>query len=318
MKHWFHRGDLSFACLSLIVALAAWFITNISQTYHEYVAVPVRVHCNGLDGFAQSSSNAPRVGARCSARGYQMMKLRRRSGGNPVDIAVAAGDLRFKGGNTWYMTPKDFENYIPEMYFDGTTVNMFAFDTIFFTFATELYKKVPVDVFLDVTCDPQYTIVKPVRVKPDSVVVYGDQVHLEDLEYVSTVPVHGSGLHSSIHGVAKLRQNRNLRYSTETVMYDADVVRYVEVTRTLPVEVRNTPRRKNCIALPSNVDVSLRCRFPLDRDPFQGLRCYVDYDDFLSSRQGYCPVMLDGLGDWTVSCEISPDFAEIIVMDSRY
>ncbi|MCQ2184465.1 MAG: hypothetical protein MJY62_03540 [Bacteroidales bacterium] len=318
-KGWrgFRRADLASGVVAVVIAVVAWLAVNLSQTVHEYDAIPVRVHCDALDGFAASSTNAPRIGARCSASGFQMMRVRRSSRGKPVDLPISSGNIHFKSGNTWYMTPRDFADYVDEIFGSATTVNMFLFDTVYYTFANENCRKVPVKVYFDVQCSPQYTVVQPVRVRPDSIMVYGDPAHLENIEAVTTLPVRGTDVSSSIHGEVRLATSSFLRYSTEMVAYDADVVRYVEVSRSFPIELRGVPRYKTCFTLPSSVTLSLRCRFPVTSDPFDGVSCHVDYSDYLSSLNGDCPVKVEGLGDWTLSYELDRDFSEVIVMEKR-
>ena len=73
---------------------------------------------------------------------------------------------------------------------------------------------------------------------------------------------------------------------------------------------------KDILILPSNVEVLLRCLYPLVTDPSHGLNLYVDYDDYISSLSGKCQVKVAGhLPKGIVSYEIFPPYVECIAGD---
>ena len=60
---------------------------------------------------------------------------------------------------------------------------------------------------------------------------------------------------------------------------------------------------------------SLKCRFPLKGDPARSMELYVDYEDFVRTVSGKCPVRHATLPEGVISYDIEPFYVECIVSD---
>ena len=108
---------------------------------------------------------------------------------------------------------------------------------------------------------------------------------------------------------------KGVRLSDEQVSYTLPVVRYVELSSTVPVEVWNAPAGNHLQLFPSAVEVTLRCSFPLQKDPFSTLRVFVDYRDFTQSLTGRCVPRTMRLPAGVLECRITPEVIECIQSD---
>ena len=145
--------------------------------------------------------------------------------------------------------------------------------------------------------------------------IYGEPYRLEKIDYLYTNPVKMSGVRSEIHGEAKIEQIRGIRTSVGSVRYSADVVRYVEIRKTLPVTGMNVPADKYMMVYPPYADVRFRCAFPYKGDPEDNVSVHIDYDDFLKSRTGKCVAVTDALPEGVISCSVEPQIFECVVND---
>jgi hypothetical protein len=101
--------------------------------------------------------------------------------------------------------------------------------------------------------------------------------------------------------------------SASQVQFSMDVSRYVEIVSSFPVSVVNVPSDKRLNIYPSTVTVTLRTAFPLTEDPVEASAFYVDYNDFLASRNGKCPVYISRRPKGLISYEVEPAMLECVL-----
>ena len=151
--------------------------------------------------------------------------------------------------------------------------------------------------------------------EPDSVLVYGEPHRIEKIDYVYTNPIKIADVSSGIHGMSRLEPIRGIRFSEDAIHYSADVVRYVEINRTVPVTGRNVPEDKYMMVYPPYVDVRFRCTFPYTGNPEDDVDFFIDYEDFLNSRSGKCVVRTDDLPAGVIGYSAEPQIFECVVND---
>jgi len=313
MKNLYHKilkalningRDWAVLLLALLLAFSIWLIHNLSLKYNEYLRVPVIAHCS-LPGHSEVSANRCEVIARCRATGYKVIKSSIRSG-RAVDITFRPSEMRHKVGDMFYVTASDIQTYAHLIYGADVTLDYFLTDTLFFRFPYENHKVVPVVPIYSFTYRNQYMADGDIQLSPDSVVVYGEPFRLENVDAVYTGPIKYTDVSEDVRGIASLEKIKGVRLSENEIQYSMEVKRYVELKKTLPVQVVNVPSGKDLQIYPSVVEVTLKCNFPLREDPEQGLAVVADYNDFLSSLSGQCVLKLEGLSGGVIDYEISP------------
>ena len=309
----FSGRDWAALLLALLLAFSIWLIHNLSLKYNDYLTASVEAHCN-LDGYAQVSSNVSQVVARCRTTGYNVISkdiTRRRV--RKVNFQPSV--MKHHEGDTFYVTSADLLEYAHLIYGDDVTVEYFASDTLFFSFAKVDHKRVPVVPSYSISYRPQYMSVGNIHVTPDSVTIYGEPYRLETVDQVYTQPVKYSDIDADIQGIVGLEKIRGVRISTSEIRYSLDVTRYVEFKTRVPVKAMNLPKDKEMIVIPSAVEVALKCSFPLIGNPADDVVLYVDYNDFQSSLSGKCPVHTGEMPKGVIACSIEPVYVECILGD---
>ncbi len=306
--------DLTAFLVSLLLAFSLWMFYNLSLRYQEYLTVPIIAKCN-IVGHSSQSVNTCDVVARGRATGYSIVRINEISKKHPVTIPFSK--MYPAGGETYYVTVNDVQEYTHLIFGENTSIEYFLTDTLFFRFPYETCKTVAVRAVHELDYKPQYTIVGKMNVSPDSVTIYGEPYKLEKIDYVYTEPVKKSNVDSDISGVSRLEKIKDIRFSEESVRYSATVERYVEISESMPVGVRNVPNDKQMMVYPSTARVKFRCRFPYKVNPADSVVFYVDYKDFLESRSGKCVVSSEGAPDDMIDYDIVPEVFECVVND-RY
>ena len=305
--------DLAVFLLALLLAFSIWLIHNLGLKYNDYLTASVKAECN-IEGHANISLNSSDVIARCRATGYKAImsdiKARRR----PVIVDFNPSVMRHKEGDMFFVLASDLPEYAHLIYGDGVTLEYFVSDTIFFRFPEVDHKKVPVQAVYSVSYMPQHINEGELQIVPDSVTLYGQTRILDNIDKVITEPIKHSSLSADVQGVINLEKIKDVRISTSEVHYLLNVSRFVEVTMTLPVTVENVPADKKLIPFPSKADVVMKLAFPLEIQP-EGLELKVDYNDFISSLSGACPLTLTGNTKGLISYEAHPVAANCVLED---
>lgn len=301
--------------LALLLAFSTWLIHNLSLKYNDYFTVSVKALCN-IEGHEYESSDQSQVVARGRATGYNVIKNGLFGTDKVRRVEFQPSVMRHLDGDRFYVTSSDLMEYSHLIFGDEVSVEYYASDTLFFRFSKVEFKKVPVYPVYSLSYKPQYMCVGEFEVYPDSVTIYGDPYRLDNISAVYTQPVKRTDLDADIKGVVGLEKISGVRYSSAEVHYSLDVNRYVEMRTKMTVSTVNVPSDKDVLILPSNVEVLLRCLYPLVTDPSHGLNLYVDYDDYISSLSGKCQVKVAGhLPKGIVSYEIFPPYVECIAGD---
>lgn len=297
--------------LSLLLAFSIWLIHSLSQNYTKSVSVPV-VALSNIDGHSRGSSNTATVVARCRTRGFDLMRLDRASGRNPIQVYIAPEDFHARGDGLFYITASELNRYVQPIFGVKAGMESFISDTLEFRFPVENSKKVPVYPVSTIACRPQYMIVGGLRMSPDSVTVYGEPHYLDNIDRVYTSSFSLSDLSAPAHGDVRIDRIKGVRLSAEKVEYQVDVRRFVEIRTSLPVKALNVPRNRSLAIFPSTASVTFKCAFPVTVQPDADTWLYVDYADFQNSTGGRCIPELNRIPQGIYGYTVTPEVFECV------
>jgi hypothetical protein len=305
--------DLAVFLLALLLAFSIWLIHNLSLKYNDYLTASVKAQCN-LEGHTGLSVNQAEVIARCRATGYKAILSDIKAGRKHVTVDFDPSVMKHEEGDLFYVLASDLTEYTHLIYGDGVTLEYFVTDTLFFRFPEVDYKKVPVHPVASLSFESQYMSDGELAVVPDSVTLYGEAYRLSTIDKVFTEPIKHLSVSSDIQGVARLEKIKDVRMSVNEVHYILDVSRYVEMKVSLPVTTVNVPSDKRLITYPSSADVLLKLAFPLESEP-EGLELQADYNDYINSLSGVCPLKLSRSPKGLIIYEADPVSVNCVLED---
>lgn len=285
----FNGRDWAVFLLSLLLAFTVWLMHNLSLTYSTYLSVPVIAQCEIL-GHSAYSSESSRIVARCRTTGYEALLHKMTASNRPLVIRMDRADLKQKGDDIFYLGRGDMSDYANDIYGEQTKIEFFVTDTLFFRFPKEAYRKVPVVPLSTIKLNPQYINKGDMKVIPDSIYIYGEPNHLENINKVHTKHMEFLNVSSSLQGVAAIEPIDGIRMSETEVHYHMDVTRYVEILLNVPLMARNVPLDVELKYYPSYVAARFVCDFPQVTGLDENVEFYIDYEEFLKSPGGECVV----------------------------
>jgi hypothetical protein len=225
--------------------------------------------------------------------------------------------MHYAEKDMFYISAAELSNYVSDIFGEGVQLESFLSESVQFRFPVENHKKVPVHAVTIISFKPQYTALSPIKHKPDSVLVYGEPYHLENINMVYTKAIELSNLKSSAHGSVKLEPVQGLRMSEQEVGYSLEVTRYVEISTEVAVTPRNVPAGMKLSVYPSTARVVYKCVFPLTHDPSDVVSFNIDYNDFQKSIGGRCMANHSKMPDGVIEYSIEPEVFDCVEESAR-
>lgn len=300
-------------CLSLLLAFSIWLIHNLSLDYSAFLTVRMAAGCN-IEGHTDKSSNTCEVVARCRTSGYNIIKSRLALRRPPVMINFDRQSLYPKSGEVYYITRRELSESAHLLYGENVSVEYFLSDTLFFRFPYQTHKKVPVFPVMSLSYEPQYMGRGNLQIEPDSVIIYGEPYHLDNVDRVFTETIELQHLSSSAAGVAGIEKIKGVRLAEQEVHYSIDVTRFVEISREISVRAVNVPPDKEMMIYPSRAEVVFKCVFPLMSD-VDDAEFVIDYGDYIDSRSRKCIPVPGYLPEGVLEYELMPEIFECVLTE---
>lgn len=297
--------------MSLLLAFSIWLIHNLSLSYSDTISIPVVAVCN-IDGHSNISSNSSAIAARCRTSGFNLLRNHHQSKRPAVLVEFNSKDVHLKEGEIFYITAAELSNYVKDIFGDGISLESFVSEVVQFRFPFENNKKVPVQAVQVLDFKSQYMAMGGMRLQPDSVTIYGEPFHLDNIDRVFTKTIGLSKLHSSAHGTVKLEPISGIRMSDTEISYSLEVTRYVELGADVVVSMRNVPAGRKLSIYPPVAKVVFKCAFPLSSDPREGVRFYINYEDFEKSIGGKCVAKPSMIPDDVIEYTIEPEVFDCV------
>ncbi|MBO4475352.1 MAG: YbbR-like domain-containing protein [Bacteroidales bacterium] len=299
--------------LCLLLSASVWLIHNLSLKYTGVVTVSVLAK-SSLKGRSQTASEPVTVNARCYATGFRLLRIRHSDSDvlveiNPEDFEYTMSDDKFN------VSAANLSKYAADIFGSGVQLETFLNQGYGFSFPRENNRTVPVRPVVNVSFKPQYMAAGPMRIQPDSVVIYGSGSLLESVNAVLTRPVSVGDASKNVSGVARIVPVPGIRISESEVAWALDVVRYVELRSQVHINVRGAPAGVKLSVLPSTAEAVFRCRFPAKGNPAEVCEFYVDYTEFTGSISGSCVVRCDNLPQGVIDWSIDPEVVDCLEME---
>ncbi|MDD2771825.1 MAG: hypothetical protein PHU19_06330, partial [Bacteroidales bacterium] len=206
--------------LCIITAFFLWVVYTLSNEYTAYFRFPLEVETN-LEGRTNISRPDNTLFIRGTARGFYIIRHTWRKRIPPVKL-FADRELVHKIPNSeddFYLLSDNIGNLVNDALGTDLELETILSDTIRLRYPREHYKKVPVRFVSDISYKSQYMSFEPVRLTPDSVLVYAQEPYLEIIEEVKTRKTTLGNLSQSVEGIVRLEIPDNTRISHTEVEY---------------------------------------------------------------------------------------------------
>lgn len=298
---------------SLLLSSFMWGVLKLSRYYSDYLQYRVEIVSN-IEGRSNSAQSIDVLLVGAKASGYTIRQNRKNNG-----ALLTLGEIDSKyihaypqQEDLFYVIPDDIRQQVQDALGKDITVLSLTADTLFFKFARHSNRKVPVKFTSVITYKEQFMPLSPISLKPDSVLVYGNDELIGRIDEVSAYPIKVKGVSSTLSGVVELIKMDGIRFSHNEVFYTQEVGRYVEKTIMVPVTISDAPSYANVAIVPQQVE--LRFREPFGNQTRYGLTDFqvsVSYDQIL--RNDVVKPEIVKMPQEILSVKMDPVFVECVL-----
>ena len=269
---------------SLLLAFFMWSVMKLSRNYSAYIRYHVEVVSN-IPGRSNKSVSADELVIGAKSKGFNILQNTRGRGENILHLSGV--DPRFfhkcpGDGDDFYFLPDDHKQAIQDALGSDITVESILTDTLYFKFPVQSNRKVPVEVRSVVSFEDQFMPLSGITIRPDSVLIYGDESVISQVESVNTLTISAKDVKRTINGVIGIAQISGVRMSEDRVYYNLEVGRFVEHTVKVPVVIVDAPSYANVAIVPPEVTLKYRQPFGnAGKLNVQDFTVGISYDDVL-------------------------------------
>lgn len=282
----FGRERVIVFSIAFFIAMALWFMVNLSREYNITVQVPIQL-VNLPDNLALSSDVPGYASVNISGEGWNLIPVYT----NPPRVNLSAESRQINLNDQIRGQMGAFSN-----------LNIVQVDPTSITIETEekATKKVPVVLRVELDFRSQFGLVQDPLLDPDSVTVTAALSRLDEIDSWETVEEEVNEINRSFERILELRSpGSNISIEPTQVIMRVDVSEYTEAEVRIPVRTRNLPAGKAITYNPSSVTVRFDVPIDLYAD-VQGTRpfaAFVDYADIEQDSTGFITPQIEKISD---------------------
>jgi hypothetical protein len=282
----FGRERVIVFSIAFFIAMALWFMVNLSREYNITVQVPIQL-VNLPDNLALSSDVPGYASVNISGEGWNLIPVYT----NPPRVNLSAESRQINLNDQIRGQMGAFSN-----------LNIVQVDPTSITIETEekATKKVPVVLRVELDFRSQFGLVQDPLLDPDSVTVTAARSRLDEIDSWETVEEEVNEINRSFERILELRSpGSNISIEPTQIIMRVDVSEYTEAEVRIPVRTRNLPAGKAITYNPSSVTVRFDVPIDLYAD-VQGTRpfaAFVDYADIEQDSTGFITPQIEKISD---------------------
>lgn len=264
---------------SLLFSLILWASVSLSNEYFATYDIPLEI-VDFPEGYTSGTSLPENISVKMRGNGWKLIAVN--LGVDPKYQISADGDSGRKNVNLY--------NYLVDNQWLSTDIEVIDLypDTLSFYVEKIISKEVGINPVLNLNFKPGYGLASPVKLTPDSTVVYGPYSYVRNLNSIPTETIEMANIDGRMVERINLKDIAGMSYEKSFVTVTLDIQRMVDKNFTgIPVEVRDIPGDRDVVIIPNKVDVGLKGGIDiLGKLNPEDITVYVNYRD----------VVLDTLG----------------------
>ncbi len=293
-----------------------WLLNELGKETISDISYPVRY--TNLPANTILANDIPRrLTLKLKASGYSMLRFKLSSGLIPLNLDLESYFMRQLPGmrsSEYYLLTDELRARFERRLTSDISIIDIQPDSLFFSFDSIVSRKIKVNPDVEFSLARQYMLMDGFRTNPDSILVYGPEIILDSLSFVSTRKLSFEELSSSVEEEVELVQIPKIEFDREKVMVLAGVEQFTEANLKVPIETINVPDSLVLKTFPNNV--SLSCISGLsdyDKVSAHVFMLEVDYLEIDQILGGKLKVKIASAPDFVSSVRIHPIYVEFII-----
>jgi YbbR domain-containing protein len=229
---------------SILFSLILWGSVTLSSSYFTTISVPVKL-TSIPKGYGVGYKSLKETNLKIKGEGWKLISL---TLGNTEEYIVPTGkepESKFVrlsnalGDNPWLSS--------------GLQVFDISPDTMTFRLEKLHDKSVIIKPDVELDFKPGYGLVSPITIVPESLVIYGPQSLLKNINSVQTISKTYSNLDDAVSERIDLKKLENISFNRYSCDIKFEIQKIVDRSfDNLPIEIRNVPKGESLVLIPSH------------------------------------------------------------------
>ncbi len=238
MKNTFNIPKTFFGFLTASVLF--WLLINLSKEYTTEITIDVAYINLSLK---KSIIDTPIK---------KLPLLVKGSGFNLISISLSNNYIKLnldkinkKKGPDYYFLTKKLHSEIQDQLRSGIELILVQKDTIPLKIGTLHSKKIPLKTDLNITFQLGHDLSKPISIKPDSVIISGEQSLLKSISFLNLEKINLENLSETTITNSSIIISENIKTDITTAEISIIVDKFTEGEIEVPISVKNAPKGIN-------------------------------------------------------------------------
>ena len=288
--HFFISGsNRSVIAVCFLMSLIFWFLIKFSKEYTYYIDYPIELINQPIDKYWKDE---PLSNLKVKVNGYGFNFLKETFSSRLLKVDVSK--LQRTNSNTYFwLSQSERSNIAIEL--NGFSILEIDPDTLFLNFSKKTKKSVQVKVPLNLNFRENYEQYGSFKISPNTVDVFGPSHILDTLSFVYTDVLNQNDIVQSINSNLKIQlPNKLLSTKDSDINVIQEVARFTQISKMIPIKLKNVPKRKELIIKPSEVELSYWIAMQdVDKINVSDFLIYCDYNEVYMTDNAILNVFID-------------------------
>ena len=275
--------------ICFLMSLLFWFLIKFSKEYTYYVDYPIEFINQPVDKYWKDK---PLSNLKVKVNGYGFNFLKETFSNRLLKVDVSK--LQHTNSNTYFWLSQSARSDIA-IELNGFSILEIDPDTLFLNYSKKTKKSVEVKVPLNLNFRENYEQYGSFKISPNTIDVYGPSHILDTLSFVYTNVLNQHDIFQSINSTLKIQlPNKDLSTNYSDVDFIQEVARFTQISRLIPINLKNVPKGKELRIKPSEVELSYWVAMQdVDKINSSDFVIYCDYNEVDMTENAILNVFID-------------------------
>lgn len=300
----------------LILSTIFWLLNELEDVYVSNISYPVKYTDPPKEKVFVGDLHS-QLDLKIEGTGFNLLEYRIGKQLMPIEFSVNSYDLNTIGEGQeekYYILTNSIRSSLAQQLSSDLNILDISPDTLFFQFAKETQKKLPVVSTIDYSFDKQLMLKGDISIEPDSVTVIGPTKILDTISEIKTEHKKLEGITQTTFITVPLKKHHSqLQYSVKTVNITIPVEQFTEGEMRKELVVKNLPDSVVLRTFPRTI----RITYLVGLSNYENLipelfKATVDYKD-IEKDSDKIPVKIEKTPDYLKSYSYNPHKVDYII-----
>lgn len=281
-------SNRSVITICFFMSMLFWFLIKFSKKYTYYITYPIEYINHPIDKYLKDGFVSD-LKIKVNGYGFNFFKDIFSDRGLSVD----ASELQRLSDNTYFWLS---QSKLSDLTLDlnGFSILEIDPDTLFLSYSNKTKKSVKVEVPLNLNFRENYEQYGAFKISPNTIDVYGPSHILDTVARVYTNILSQDDINQNINSTLNVKlPNKLLSTRNLEINFSQDVARFTQITKYIPIKLKNVPKGIEVRIKPSEVELSYWIALKdVDKVKSSDFTLYCDYNEIAMTENAILNVFM--------------------------